>query len=90
MMITLYLFKLYNSNSLKMISFTIWIMFTMIYAYYGGALTMFFITEDPVIFNNIRDVLKVFPEWNIIFDYGDHSFFSLPAQRVLGLYILEK
>ena len=86
-MITLYLFKLYNSNSIKLISFTIWIMFTMIYAYYGGALTMFFITEDPVIFNNIRDVLKVFPEWNIIFDYGDHSFFSLPAQRVLGLYI---
>ena len=82
-LITLFIFKLDdNSISVKMISFTIWIMFTMIYAYYGGALTMFFITEDEVIFNNIKDVLKIFPEWNIIFDSGDHSFFSLPAQRV--------
>ena len=36
-----------------------WFFFVLINAYYGGALTMFFVSEITLPFNTIRDALKV-------------------------------
>ena len=54
-----------TSNQISMTSF--WFLFVLLSAYYGGALTMFFIAESTIPFLTIRDVLKVFPEWKLVF-----------------------
>ena len=49
---------------------------------YGGAMTMFFASEIVPPFENLRDVLKAFPEWNIVFISGNEIFFKVPADQV--------
>ena len=56
--------------------------FTLMYAFYSGALTMFFLTEDELPFTNSRDVLKLFPDWKLIFKDGYEQNFEFPAKRV--------
>ena len=64
------------------IELSMWSFFVLLNAYYGGALTMFFVSEITVPFNTLRDVLKVFPEWNLVFLDGVESYFKLPAAQV--------
>ena len=54
-------------------------------AYYGGALTMFFVSEITLPFNTLRDVLQAFPEWNLVFVDGEESNFKIPADQVNSL-----
>ena len=69
-----------KANSIMEVS--LWCFFVLINAYYGGALTMFFVSEITVPFNTLRDVLKVFPDWNLIFLRGEDVVFKLPALQV--------
>ena len=38
-----------------------WLLFTLINAYYSGALTMFFSTKEQIPFSSIQDVIRAFP-----------------------------
>ena len=68
------------SNNL--IEFSIWFFFVLINAYYGGALTMFFVSEVTIPFNTITDVLTIFPTWNLVFIDGNQNYFKTPASQV--------
>jgi len=35
-------------------------------SYYGGAMTMFFSSEISMPFEEIRDVIRAYPEWNFV------------------------
>ena len=71
-----------NFSGIRIWIFSLWIFFTLIYAFYSGALTMFFLTEDELPFTNSRDVLKLFPDWKLIFKDGYEQNFEFPAKRV--------
>ena len=57
----------YKLSSTKWMISLAWISHLLIISYYDGALTMFFIAESTIPFLTIRDVLKVFPEWKLVF-----------------------
>ena len=67
---------------MKIISICCWIAFAIIYAFYSGALTMFFITEENIPFNSLKEALSAFPEWKIISVHGSEMVFKYPAERV--------
>ena len=71
-----------SANSL--IKSSLWFFFVFINAYYGGALTMFFANDISPPFENLRDVLKAFPQWNLIFPSGLEMFFKVPAEQVIN------
>ena len=73
-----------TSNQIVMVSF--WGLFVLIYAFYGGALTMFFVTELSIPFNSLRDVLKKFPEWKLILKEANRFIFiDEPALSVSNI-----
>ena len=72
----------HQKNAMKIISICCWIAFGIIYAYYGGALTMFFITEEIIPFNSLKEALSASPEWKIISIHGSEGVFKYPAERV--------
>ena len=55
-----------NMISNQISTFSFWFLFVLLNAFYGGALTMFFVAEITIPFNTMRDLLKVFPEWKIV------------------------
>ena len=52
------------SNQISMMSF--WFLFVVLNAFYGGALTMFFVAEISIPFNTMRDLVKIFHEWKLL------------------------
>ena len=77
------IFKNYDKTSAsKIIAFSFWFSFLLLHALYGGALKMFFSTEITIPFNDIRDVLKAFPSWNLIFADGNDVHFTPWVIRV--------
>ena len=72
-----------QANSI--IQTSLWMFFLLVNAYYGGALTMFFISELTLPFNTLRDVLQIFPEWKLVFIVGYEAVFKLPADQVFNL-----
>ena len=40
------------------------------------------VSEITLPFDTIRDALKVFPEWKIIYQVGNDALFDLPASQV--------
>ena len=69
-------------SSYMITSFSSWTFFVLLNAYYGGALTMFFVSEPTLPFNTLRDVLKAFPSWNFVFIDGLDNYFKMPADQV--------
>ena len=69
-----------TTNQIVMMS--IWFLFVLINAFYGGALTMFFVAELKIPFNSLRDVLKIFPEWNLVFPAANINMIKEPARNV--------
>ena len=67
----------------SVIKLSLWFFFVFINAYYGGALTMFFANEISPPFENLREVLKAFPRWNLIFPSGHEMHFKLLAEQVI-------
>ena len=75
-----------NMNANSIIKFSLWFFFVLINAYYGGALTMFFASENSFSFKTLRDVLQAFPEWNLIISDGLTVFLKAPAYQVNKSY----
>ena len=73
-----------NMSANSIIKLSLWFFFVLIQAYYGGALTMFFANEIDPPFKNIRDVLQVFPKWNLVFISGGETHFKVRAEQVLN------
>ena len=71
-----------NMTSSKISITSLWFFFVLVNAYYGGALTMFFVSEITLPFKTIRDVLQVFPSWNLVYLDGNDNYFKLPASQV--------
>ena len=71
-----------NMSTNSIIEMSLWVFFVLINAYYGGALTMFFANESNPPFENLRDVLKAFPKWNLVFTSGMEVNFKAPADQV--------
>lgn len=76
----------FDMTASKIVMTSGWIFFVLINAYYGGALTMFFVSEITLPFNNIRDVLRAYPAWNLLYIDGNEAYFNLPAAQVNGIY----
>lgn len=49
----------------------IWYFFVLLNAFYGGALTMFFTSVASIPFENVRDVMRAYPEWNLLMLKGN-------------------
>ena len=54
-----------------------WLGFTIVNAYYGGALTMFFASDGKLGFETMRDVLNALPEWSIKYLDGNAFTFQI-------------
>ena len=65
----------------RFLMFSTSISFTLINAYYGGALTMFFLSHSELPFSNIKEALG-FPEWTIIFREHENIHLKSPAKVV--------
>lgn len=74
--------KYYSTTAFNIVITAGWFFFVLINAYYGGALTMFFVSEITLPFETIQDALKAFPTWKIIFQAGNNAYFELPAAQV--------
>ena len=73
------------SNQISMISF--WFLFVLLNAFYGGALTMFFVAEISIPFNTMRDVLKLFPEWKLLVAIGSKTIVITEPALSVSAYI---
>ena len=71
-----------NTTTNQIVMVSIWCSFVLINAYYGGALTMFFVAELKIPFNSLRDVLKIFPEWNFVLPADNIILIKEPALNV--------
>ena len=74
--------KYTETTAFSIITTAGWFFFVLINAYYGGALTMFFVSEITLPFNTIRDALKAFPGWKIMYQAGNDAYFEIPASQV--------
>ena len=70
-----------DTESHRIMAFSIWTFFVVINAYYGGALTMFFTGTVTVDFETRRDVIQAYPDWNLIFKDGSEINFVVPASH---------
>ena len=52
-----------HANSEMIFSFTVWLFFVLLNAFYGGALTMFFTGTTNIDFNSRKDVFREYPDW---------------------------
>ena len=77
---------MFSSNALDITGFSIWIFFTLIQAFYCGALTMFFISQVEAPFKNLDEAILNFPNWNIVFTSGWESMFESQANKVYPLF----
>ena len=75
-----------HSESFKLASLISWLFFLFINAYYGGALTMFFIGESTLPFNSIEDVMRSYPDLNLKFKDRNDLYFKVKADAGDLLY----
>ena len=52
-----------------------WFCYMLIEIYYEGALTMFFSTKSKNPFENIRDVMRAYPNWKLLMQSGTDIYF---------------
>ena len=65
-----------------------WTFFTLINAYYSGALTMFFASEMDLEFSKLEDVLDAYPTWKLMVLSGNEAMYVL--QEELHARIVDK
>jgi hypothetical protein len=58
-----------------------WLLFTMLFAFYSGAQTMFLATPKELPLKTVSDAIKAYPTWNLIYMSED------PAGAVVCLLI---
>ena len=62
------------------VSLTGWLFFVLLYAYYSGALTMFFTSEPSVPFDTRREGMRMYPDWELIIIEGNHHYYEEKAR----------
>ena len=62
-----------HKESLKIMIFSMALLFVMIRAYYSAALTKFFTVAIPQPFETERDVIRAFPSWHFMIRQGDEA-----------------
>ena len=86
--LVLFYAKSYSNDLMgwKLFLFFPWLCFVLFYAYYCGALTMFFSSPRSMPFQNTRQGLSMYPDWKMVFlkdaaifvqaiaDKGDEAF----------------
>ena len=75
-----------HTESFKLTSLFSWLFFLLINAYYGGALTMFFIGKSTLPFNSVEDVMRAYPDWNLKYRVGSDIFWKVKAKAGDPLY----
>ena len=60
--------------SKSIIELTAWFLFVMLYAYYGGAMTMFFAVEPSLPFKTIDEAMLANPPWKVLILNGSEIF----------------
>ena len=54
-----------------------WYFFVLVNAFYGGAMTMFFTSETTLPFETEREVIRAYPDWNLmLLDGNEFPFVS--------------
>ena len=56
---------------------------TVLQAYYGGAMTMFFTSEPTVPFHSLEEVFAAMPEWSLKFFQGYQASFLVHAETLI-------
>jgi len=51
-------------------SFSCWLLFTLMNAYFSGAMTMFFTSSPLTPFQSIQDVMRAHPDWLLLHQRG--------------------
>ena len=64
-----------NTDGYRISSTSVWIFFLIVNAYYGGAMTMFFTTETSIPFETVEDVLRAYPDYNLMMQAGSEIVF---------------
>ena len=62
-----------DTDSNRVMALSIWMLFVVVNAYYGGAMTMFFTSTISLDLETKRDVLQAYPQWHLIFLNGSES-----------------
>ena len=70
-----------NMQGIKVLTFTMWLFFTLVNSYYCGVLTMFFATANELPFNTMNDVLLAYPDWNLRFEGALKGWIFEMAER---------
>ena len=81
--------KQLSSESWRVLEFVMWSFFTIVYAYYGGALTMFFANKQTLPFETLTEALGVSPEWRILLmknGYGTVIFEHKAQEQLIPEY----
>lgn len=59
-----------DTTSYKLATLSVWYFFVLLNAYYGGALTMFFTSEATIPFETVKDVMRAYPNWKLMYING--------------------
>ena len=52
-----------------------WYFFVLLHAFYSRAMTMFFTSETMLPFETEREVIKAYPDWNLMLLKGNEFLF---------------
>jgi hypothetical protein len=74
------LFAIKNvKTGLECMSLNGWLLFTMLFAFYSGAQTMFLATPKELPMNSVSDAIKAYPTWNLISLTNDTLYIEMNA-----------
>ena len=59
----------------RMLGISTGIFFVLLNSFYGGAMTMFFVNEAALPFENIHQVIRAYPEWELLVQNGTESVY---------------
>ena len=66
----------------RIVKFQLYLSWFLMHSMYGGSMKAFFVNDITLPFDNMRDVLKDFPSWNLVYIYGNSAFFTVYANQV--------
>ena len=75
-----------NMTASRIVKFQLYLTWFLMHSYYAGSMKMFFATDLTLPFDTLRDVLKDFPTWNLVYIYGNDIFFEVLASQVILIH----
>ena len=67
----------------RIVKFQLYLTWFLMRSHYGGSMKAAFTTDMTLPFDSLRDVLKAFPSWNLVYMNGNSAFFEIPASQVM-------